>query len=47
MPCFLGLGSSLCFAIMLGLCLQMLDIMSMVMLFSDLCARMLFAMFYV
>ena len=38
--------SSLCFALMLGLCAHVLDTMSMVMLCSDLCARMLFAMFY-
>ena len=39
--------SSLCFALMLGLCAHMLDVMSMVMLFSDLCVCTLFAMFYV
>ena len=39
-------GSSLCFALMLGLCAHVLDTMSMVMLCSDLCVRMLFAMFY-
>ena len=38
--------SSLCFALMLGLCAHVLDTMSMVMLCSDLCVRMLFAMFY-
>ena len=38
--------SSLCFVLLLGLCAHMLDTMSMVMLCSDLCARMLFAMFY-
>ena len=38
--------SSLCFALMLGFCAHMLDIMSMIMLCLDLCARMLFAMFY-
>ena len=38
--------SSLCFALMLGLCAHVLDTMSMVMLCSDLCERMLFAMFY-
>ena len=37
--------SSLCFALMLGLCAHMLDIMSMVMLYSDLCVCMIFAMF--
>ena len=39
--------SSLCFVLMLGLCAHMLDIMSMVMLCSDLCVRKLFAMFCV
>ena len=39
--------SSLCFALMLGLCAHMLDVMSMVMLCLDLCIRTLFAMFYV
>ena len=39
--------SSLCFALMLGLCAHMLDVMSMVMLCSDLCVCTLFAMFYV
>ena len=34
--------SSLYFALMLGLCAHMLDIMSMVMLCSDLCVCMLF-----
>ena len=34
------------FMLMLGLCAHMLDIMYMVMLCSDLCVRMLFAMFY-
>ena len=38
--------SSLCFALMLRLCAHVLDTMSMVMLCSDLCVRMLFAMFY-
>ena len=39
--------SSLCFALMLGLCAHMLDVMPMVMLCSDLCVCMLFATFYV
>ena len=38
--------SSLCFALMLGLCAYMLDIMSMVMLCSDLCVCMVFVTFY-
>ena len=38
--------SFLCFALMLGLCAHMLDIMSMVMLCSNLCVRMHFATFY-
>ena len=38
--------SSFCFVLMLGLCANVLDTMSMVMLCSDLCARMVFAMFY-
>ena len=38
--------SSLCFALMLGLYAHMLDIMSMFMLCSDLCVRILFTMFY-
>ena len=43
---FLLCHSSLCFVLMLGLCSHMLDIMSMARLCSDLCVRMLFAMFY-
>ena len=39
--------SSLFFVLMLGLCTHMLDIMSMVMLYLDLCVFMLFAMFCV
>ena len=38
--------SSFCFVLMLGLCAHVLDTMYMVMLCSNLCARMLFAMFY-
>ena len=38
--------SSLCFALMLGLCAHMLDIMSTIMLCSNLCVCMIFAMFY-
>ena len=38
--------SSLCFALMLGLCAYLLDIMSMVMLCLVLCACMVFSMFY-
>ena len=38
--------SSFCFILMLGLCGHVLDTMSMVMLCLDLCAHMLFAMFY-
>ena len=37
---------SFCFVLKLGLYAHMLDIMSMVMLCSDLCVRMLFAMIY-
>ena len=37
---------SLCFALMLGLCAHMLDILSSVMLCLDLCVCMLFATFY-
>ena len=43
---FLLFRSSLCFALILGLCAHVLDTMSMVMLCSDLCAHMLFAIFY-
>ena len=38
--------SSFHFVFMLGLCAYVLDTMSMVMLCSDLCVRMLFVMFY-
>ena len=38
--------SSLCFMLMLGLCAYMLDIMSMVMLCSNLCVCTLFVTFY-
>ena len=38
--------SSLCFALMLGLCAHLLDIMSMVMLCLVLCGCMVFSMFY-
>ena len=38
--------SSLCFVLMLGLCAHMLDIMSIVMLCSNLCVHELFVMFY-
>ena len=38
--------SSFCFALMLGLCAHMLDLVSMVMLCLDLCVYALFAMFY-
>ena len=37
--------SSFGFVLMLGLCAHMLDIMFVVMLCSDLCVRVLFAMF--
>ena len=46
MLCFLLFHSSFCFMLMLGLCAHMLDIMSMVMLCSDLCVHVLFSMFY-
>ena len=39
--------SYLFFALMLGLCAHTLNVMSMVMLCSDLCVHTLFAMFYV
>ena len=38
--------SSFCSMLILGLCAQMLDTMSMVMLCSNLCVPMLFAIFY-
>ena len=38
--------SSFCFVLMLGLCAHVLDTMSMVMICSDLCACMIFVMFY-
>ena len=43
---FPSFHSSLYFALVLGLCAHMLDIMSMVMLCSNLCVCMLFATFY-
>ena len=46
MPCFPLFRSFFHFILMLGLCAHMLNIISMVMLCSDLCVRVLFAIFY-
>ena len=43
---FLLFCSSFCFGLMLGLCAHVLDTMSMVMLCTNLCACMLFVIFY-
>ena len=43
---FYAVLSSFRFILMLGLCAHVLDIISMVMLCSDLCVRLLFAIFY-
>ena len=46
MPCFLCFVPLFAFVLMLGLCAHMLDIMSIVMLCSNLCVHELFVMFY-